>query len=164
MRIVEIAAAGMLAAGLATAAHAAPAAVNVTIGPELHAKAEKTLGLREVNELASDLQRAVTRQLTRTGAYDGARIDLVLVDAKPSRPTFKQLSDKPGLSFQSISLGGAEFTGRVVTADGHEIPVAYRYYEDDLRNSYANTTWSDAQVSIDRFAHSLARGRALASR
>ena len=168
MRIVEIVAAAALAAGLAiglgSGAQAAPAAVNVTIGPELQAQAEKTLGVRDVNELAADLKKAVTRELAKSGAYEDARIDLVLVDAKRSRPTFKELSDRPGLSYQSISLGGAEISGRVVTADGHETPVSYRYYETDLRNSYAATTWSDAYVTIDRFAHDLRRGRLMARR
>jgi hypothetical protein len=141
-----------------------PAVVDVSIGPQLQAKAERTYGVRDVRELADQLRKNVERELAKTGAYDGARIDLVLADAIPNHPTFKQLSDTPGLSSLSFSLGGAEIDGRVIAADGHETPLHHRYYETDIRHSYAQGIWSDAESSIDQFAHRLARGKALASR
>src|SRR4051812_21711693 len=47
MRIIALSAAALVA-GLATAAQAAPAVVDVAIGPQLQAKAEKTYGERDV--------------------------------------------------------------------------------------------------------------------
>ncbi|HEV2531622.1 hypothetical protein [Phenylobacterium sp.] len=164
MRTIVLAAAAAAVLGLASAAQAAPAVVDVAIGPQLQAKAEKTYGVRDVRDLANDLRSDVEHALARTGAYDGARIELVLIDAVPNRPTFKQLGDKPGLSYESFGLGGARIEGRIVTADGHETPVAYRDYETDIRYARMSSTWYDAQTGFDRFAHQLARGKALASR
>jgi hypothetical protein len=162
MRTLAVAAAALLLSG--TAALAAPASVTVTVGPKLQAKADKTYGAREVDQLATDLRRSVERQLARTGAYDGARVDLVLVDAVPNRPTFKQMSDTPGLSLRSFGVGGAKIEGRTVAADGKETPLNYSYYQPDIREAHGASTWSDAQWTIDRFAYRLGKGEAVASR
>lgn len=148
----------------ATAAAAAPASVTVTIGPELQAKAAKTYGERDVDRLAAELQKAVARELAKTGAYDGARIQLELTDAMPNRPTMKQMGDKAGLSFQSLSVGGADINGQAVLPDGSLKPISYRWYETDIRNARGTSTWHDAEWTIDRFAHRLAREKEVASR
>jgi hypothetical protein len=148
----------------ATGALAAPASVSVTVGPELQLKGEKTLGMRDVNDLAKSLQTDVEKRLARTGAYDGARIDLILVDAQPNRPTFKQLSDTPGLSMRSFGIGGAKIEGRVVAADGAVTPLRYDYYAPDIRWAHGETTWSDAEQTFEQFAAKLGRGEKVASR
>jgi hypothetical protein len=160
MRTLAIAAAVLL--GSATAAFAAPASVSVTIGPELQTKAEKTLGVRDVNELAARLRTTVERRLAKTGPYDGARIELVLADVQPNRPTFKQLGDKPGLSYQSFGIGGAKIEGRAIAPNGAVTPIGYTYYESDIRWARRSGTWADAEWTFDRFAYDLARGHALA--
>jgi hypothetical protein len=163
MRTLVLAAAALLtsaAAAVSTTAWATPASVNVSIGPELQAKAAKTLGERDVNELAKTLQTSVEKRLAKTGAYDGARIELVLTDATPNRPTFKQLSDKPGLSLQSFGVGGASIQGQAVSQDGKVTPLRYSWMETDIRWEHAATTWSDAENTIARFAHELGRGEA----
>jgi hypothetical protein len=162
MRLLALAAAALLASG--SAALAAPASVTVSVGPELQAKAQKTYGMQEVQRLADHLRADVERSLTRSGAYDGARVELVLVDAVPNRPTFKQLGDKPGLSFESFGVGGAAIEGRVVRSDGVDAPLAYKWYETDIRWAPVSSTWADAEWTIDRFAYRLARGEALARR
>jgi hypothetical protein len=163
MRILAIAtAAAVLTTG--TAALAAPAQVQVAIGPQLQAKAEKTYGVRDVHDLADELQRSVERRLAETNTYDGATIELTLVDAVPNRPTFKQMGDVPGLSYQSFGVGGAKIEGRIVSPDGHITPVAYRYYESDIRYARNLGTWSDADWTFDQFAAKLAKGDAYASR
>jgi hypothetical protein len=167
MRTLAIATAILMAAPLvtgATAALAAPAAVSVTVGPKLQDKAVKDLGVREVNDLAARLQTTVARRLAKTGAYDGARIELVLADAKPNHPTFKQMGDRPGLDYQSFGVGGAEIEGRAIAANGTVTPLAYKYYESDIRWAYIGGTWADADGTFQRFAYDLGRGQALASR
>jgi hypothetical protein len=163
MRIIALTAAALLA-GAPTQASAAPASVHVTIGADLQKQAEKTYGVRDINDLARDLERNVTRALTKSGAYDGARIELTLVDAKPNRPTFKQMGDKPGLSFQSHGIGGARIEGKAIAPDGTVTPLKYSWYESDIRQTYAYSTWHDAQDTFGRFAYRLARGDQLASR
>jgi hypothetical protein len=168
MRTLAFAAAVSLAATSAALAAPLPpvASVHVAVSPELRAKAEKTYGVRDIERLAAELQSDVERALSRTGALGGSggRLELVLVDAKPNRPTFKQMGDKPGLSYQSISLGGATIEGRAIGADGSVTPVAYRWYEHDIRDAYYGGTWSDAQWTIQRFANRLGRGQLLATR
>ena len=103
MRTIAIATLAASGALLASApALAAPAQVNVTVGPELQEKADKSLGQREVRDLARDLQASIEKRLAKSGAFDGQRIELVLADARPNRPTFKQMGDRPGLSYQSF--------------------------------------------------------------
>ncbi|MGA0607165.1 hypothetical protein ACO2Q0_14320 [Phenylobacterium sp. VNQ135] len=155
MRLPALAAAALLAS--ASTALAAPAAVSVTIGPELQEKAEKTYGVRDVQRLADSLRGEVERSLAKSGAHQDARIELVLTDAKPNRPTFKQLGDTPGLSMESFGVGGAAIEGRLVAADGKVTPLKYRWYESDIRQAYGDWVWSDAELSFDRFASRLAR-------
>jgi hypothetical protein len=162
MRITALAAAALLSS--AGAAFAAPASVNVTVGPELQKKAVEKYGVRDVDRLATELRENVARELARTGAYDGSRIELVLVDAQPNRPTFKQMSDKPGLSFESFGIGGARIEGKAIAPGGAVTPVKYSYYETDIRQSRGHSTWSDAQWTINRFAYRLANGKSVASR
>lgn len=162
MRPVLIAAA--LFATAATAAQAAPASITVRVSPELQDKAVRTLGVRDVDQLAGDLRKAVERRLSRTGAFDGQRIVLELADAQPNHPTFKQMADKPGLSYESFSVGGARIEGHAIAPDGHVTPLSYSYYEPDIRYARLGGTWADAQWAIDRFAYRLARGPVMASR
>ena len=154
MRIRNYVAVMLLAAApfaIGSGAMAAPASVSVSIGPALQAKAQKTYGEREIARLADELRTDAERALSRSNAHADARIELVLTDAVPNRPTFKQLGDKPGLSFESFGVGGAAFTGRIIAADGTETPLAYKWYESDIRQAYGNSTWRDAEWAIDRF-------------
>lgn len=149
---------------IATPALAAPAAVSVTVGPELQKKFDKTYGVREAQLLTADLQKSVETALSTSPAHDGARIELVLTDVKPNRPTFKQLGDTPGLSMESFGVGGAAIEGRIVSADGRESPVKYSWYETDIRQAYGNWIWHDAEWTFDRFARRLAKGQEVARR
>lgn len=162
MRVLCFSAAALLAS--VTMAAAAPAAVNVTVGPELQKTFDKTYGVREATRLTASLQKSVERSLADSAAYDGARIELVLTDVKPNRPTFKQLTDTPGLSMESFGIGGASVEGKIVAADGSVTPVAYRWYESDLRQAYGSWVWSDAEWTFDRFARKLGRGEVMARR
>jgi hypothetical protein len=160
-RLALITAAFALAA---SAAVAAPAAVTVTVGPELQRKATKDYGLRDIERLTAELQKDVSKSLADSGRYADARVELTLVDAKPNRPTFKQMGDTPGLSMLSHGIGGAQIEGRIVAVDGAVTPISYSWYETDIRESWGVTTWHDAQWTFERFAKRIARGDRLAAR
>ena len=162
MRVFAIASLAAVTAAIFAGPAAAAAEVQVTIGPELQRKAERTYGVRDVQRLADQLRRDVSRELARTGAYDGARVELTLVDAVPNRPTFKQMGDRPGLSFESFGVGGARIEGRAVAADGTATPLSYRWYETDIRQAWPCATWSDAEWTFQRFAYRLGRGPVMA--
>lgn len=162
MRLLALTAAALLVS--ATTALAAPATVSVTVAPELQKKFEKTYGPREARLLTGDLQASVEKALARTGAHEGARIELSLMDVKPNRPTFKQLGDTPGLSLQSFGVGGAAIAGKVVAADGTETPIRYHWYETDIEQAQAHWVWTDAEFAFDRLARRLAKGEEVAIR
>lgn len=138
--------------------------VDVTLSPELRKKATEEYGLKEVDRLARELRKDVEQQLQRTGVLAGGRVELILVDARPNRPTMKQLGDKPGLSYQSFGIGGAEIEGRAIAVDGSVTPIKYRWYETDIRDSWYQHTWADAEHAFDRFARRLGSGKAYAQR
>ena len=142
----------------------ATTSVEVKLSPELQKKAADDYGVRDVQRLADDLKKNVERELDGTGVLAGGRVGLTLVDARPNRPTFKQLGDRPGLSFESFGTGGAAIEGQAISVDGHVTPVRYRWYESDIRQAKLTTTWSDAGRAIDRFAFQLGRGEVYARR
>jgi hypothetical protein len=145
--------------GAAVAAQAEPAQVTVALGPDVQ-KAAPKLGEREVDEQSARLAALVRRALEGRGALDGARIDLVLADLKPNRPTFQQISDRPGLDgIRSRSIGGAAIEGQVTTADGQVHPVRYDWYSTSIAEVSGHATWTDADRAFSRFAANLAAGR-----
>lgn len=154
--------------GLAGSALAEPlstvSSVQVTVGPELARKAAKDYGVRDVDRLAAELQADVERQLQRTGVLAGGRVELVLTDARPNRPTFKQLGDRPGLSYQSFGVGGLAIEGKAISIEGDVTPIRYSWYETDIRDARYAGTWADAEHAIDRFAFQLGRGKVYARR
>lgn len=169
MRLTTFLATTLSAAALAATAQTAPlvpaADISVAIGPDLQAKADQ-YGQRDLDYLAAELRESVQKAVERVGglAAGGATIDLVLEDAVPNRPTFRQMALKPGLSYESFGIGGATISGVLTTADGRQIPLGYRWYENDIRWSRSAGTWTDAENTFDRFARRLARGEAVAER
>ncbi len=143
----------------AAPAMAEPALISVALGPDLQEKADE-LGPREVQEQADRLAELVGRALARDGDLDGARIELVLTDLKPNRPTFQQLSDRPGLDgHRSRSIGGATIEGQITTADGRTLPVRYDWYSSSLADVWGVNRWSDADRAYRRLAVNLTDGR-----
>ena len=158
----------LLAAGSPAAAdrpqtQAAPA-VSVTLSEPLREKAMSTYGLDELERLASELEGEVARELARTGVMIGGRVELVLEDAKPNRPTPKEMADRPGLSFRSFSVGGARITGRTVSFDGKVTPIRYDWYATDITEARHGAVWADAERTFDSFARRLSRGQLYALR
>lgn len=159
----------VIGAAAAFSVQAAPlgdvASVNIIIGPDLQKKA-KDYGVREFDTLTSELLQSVERELSKSNSMSkaGGRLDLVIEDARPNRPTMRQMANTPGLSFESRGTGGATISGTFTTADGERIPVSYSWFESDFRNTIGSGTWTDAETSFDRFARRLAAGEAVAER
>ncbi|WP_165187251.1 hypothetical protein [Caulobacter soli] len=154
MRIALVSA--LLLLGAVSPALAAPAVseVKVSIGAKL---AEKTdvLDQREFDILTSELQHAVERRLPpRPG---GGVLNLVIEDAKPNRPTPRQLAKTPGLSIQSFGVGGARISGDYLDPAGQRTPIAYSWWETDIRWAPYGSTWHDAETAFDRLADRLVR-------
>jgi hypothetical protein len=135
------------------------AEVRVTVGVDLERKASE-YGARDVEQLRHDLQADVEQALRRKGRLtaDGVRLELVITDAMPNRPTYEQSARRPDLSLRSIGLGGATIEGRETGPDGQTRSLRFRWYEDDLRNETGAATWSDAEQAFDLFARKYADG------
>ena len=149
----------LLAAGPAVAQPAGIGDVRVTIGPELQEMAED-YGERDLQRLAADLEADVEKALVARGRLGGdGRLELVLTDARPSRPTFEQLARRPGLNMRSVSNGGAAIEGEEVGPDGQRRAVKFSWYETDIRWARGKTVWTDAEHAFDRFARQYAEGK-----
>lgn len=151
MKLVPITA---LALMLAPAAFAAE--INVTMSEDFQTKLQDDYGTREGDYLAQEVRDDLTRELTRLGV-DPARIEVTILDAKPSKPTMKQLADKPGLDYgDSISLGGMKLSAVAYDTDGKETNTfEYGWFEHDIRMT-GLTTWYDANKASNRFARNFA--------
>ena len=146
----------LLLLGAAQPALAAPAVseVKVSIGPALTQKVDE-IGTREFDILTAELRRSIERKMPpRPG---GGTLNLVIDDAKPNRPTPQQMSNTPGLSLDSFGVGGARISGEYVDAAGKITPIAYSWYETDIRWARYGSTWHDAESAFDRLAVRLAK-------
>jgi hypothetical protein len=147
-------------AGLALAA-AAPAASALTVEAKISAAFQEKLkddyGVREADVLTRSLASKIESQFARQGVK-AERVVVTIEDAKPNRPTFQQVSDRPGLDgMRSISIGGAHVIGVAYDGSGNEIGrLDYDWYETDISNVITATTWSDARWTFDRFARRFA--------
>ncbi len=126
--------------------------INVAYGEKAEKAFSKTYGERERSVIVDTIKRNLTREV----GDQAARIDVVINDVVANRPTFKQLGDRPGLSFQSFGIGGADISGKAYDAAGNLLgQVTYDWYGDIY---WANTswTWSDADRAIYGFSRRLA--------
>ena len=104
-------------------------------------------------------ERLIQNVQTRLEPEDLAKIDsikILILDAKPNRPTFQQLSHTSGLSYQSFSLGGMALEVEVILI-GQDAPVnlEYHWYGNDIRWAQSASTWSDARKAARRFVKKL---------
>ncbi|MBP7651480.1 MAG: hypothetical protein KA085_18875 [Phenylobacterium sp.] len=165
MRLLLVCSLASLAAGATIAAPLSTVGrVEVTISPELQKKAAADLGVKDVERLAVELRRDVTRELERTGVLAGGRMELVLTDVRPNRPTFRQLGNQLSLSYESFGVGGATIDGQAISVTGEVTPIHFRWYESDIREAWTKSTWSDANHAFDRFAYRYGRGKSYAAR
>ncbi|MBU1325199.1 MAG: hypothetical protein KJ676_08140 [Alphaproteobacteria bacterium] len=151
-----------LVAAAAVAGVAQAQTVNVEIGGELRREA-LDLGPRDVRRQADRLAEVVHAALVRQGGFEGATVNLVLLDVRPNRPTFQQLADSPGLDgHRSVSTGGAEITGEIVLADGTVRPLPrWDWYSHSISEVMGFGTWQDAERAYSRYATALISGRLL---
>ena len=161
MRRILVVAAAFSVLGFTGAASAQPRQgvdVNVSIGPNLQKNAHD-YGSRELTDISNDLKEAVQSAVAHSRAAPPVRVDLVIEDAVPNRPTFDQLGRTVGLSFRSVGLGGARVSGMATYADGSQRPIREQFYETDLTQERGATTWYDADRAFDRVAYDLGRGK-----
>jgi hypothetical protein len=161
MRAALVSAALLLAIASPALASPAVSEVRVSIGTTLAEKIDD-IGGRDLDILAAELRRSVERRIPP--GPGGGTLNLVIEDAKPNRPTPQQLSNTPGLSLQSFGVGGARIGGDYVDASGRRTPIAYDWYETDIRWAPYGSTWHDAERAFDRLADRLAKDQFIEQR
>lgn len=152
MKRILLAGAALLLTPLAQAAD-----VNITFSDEFKEALAEDYGVREGDYLVKLLTEDLEREFRDAGASIST-INVTIEKAKPNRPTMKQMGDKPGLSFESFSIGGAELTGEVIGANGETLAnLNYDWFERDIRWAQHAATWSDANRTFGRFATRLSK-------
>ena len=160
---------------------AGPIALDVTLGEDLVYLADNPgrpngsisrlrdgfgtggfLGEKDLEELRADVEEELVQRFTKRGIAidpDAATVLRVrVVDAQPNRPTFKQLSVEPSLSFRSFGRGGASLEGELIQAGGQELGnFTYGYYTHFIEEAQFRGTWTDANRAIDLFAKKVAK-------
>ena len=139
---------------LALTSQAEAATITGTYSEDFAEKLENDYGDREGPILTDEIIEDIERALSRAGV-DAERIEVVIEDARPNRPTRAQASARPGLDqFRSFGTGGMELTGKVYHLDGETASdVELRYYQTDITQSQHVSTWWDANRASSRFAN-----------
>ena len=117
-------------------------------------------GSKDIEELRLYVQEKMRTSLQKYSILVDSDADFILVvtllDARPNRPTFLQLSKEPGLAFSSTSLGGASFDA-VLMHENKKGRFSYGWYESDIRRVQGHSTWFDAHFASKRFARKTAK-------
>jgi hypothetical protein len=151
-----------MALGASAAAAAEVKIAPVTYSADFQKAMDETYGAREGEVLTRYIEKKVRKSLATAGAASDPGVILVeitLEDAKPNRPTMREMQNKPGLSMQSIAIGGAQLSAKLTTRTGVQT-ITYGWFESDITQVIAANTWSDAQRAIRRFADEVAEAYA----
>ena len=114
-------------------------------------------GMKDLDMLREDLADEMNTDLSKAGysvSENGAyTLRVTIDDARPNRPTFKQLSMQANLSYNSVGRGGARMTSELIDASGNVVGTSkYGWYEDALDQFSGLSTWGDAKRSFSRYA------------
>ncbi|WP_339747959.1 hypothetical protein [uncultured Maricaulis sp.] len=146
-----------LTAGAALAAEPVTIA-PIQIGAELADKADD-IGEREFDRLRQILRGDLERELAGHLGENGSTLYVTILDATPNRPTLEQLSATPGLSMESISIGGASIEAELVSASGEKLQnFSYSWQSYNIVNVVGSGTWTDARRAFNRFAGDVGNG------
>lgn len=137
---------------------AAATEVAVTYSEDFAEDLVDDYGEREGETLTEEIIEDLERAFTKAG-ISPAKVDITIVDAKPNRPTFEQLTARPGLdAIRSVSLGGMKLNGTVYDEAGNIVASQeYGWFENDIRDVVGSGTWTDANRASRRFATKLAK-------
>lgn len=119
-------------------------------------------GEKDLNQLKDKLADRLADRFDKSGIVinEDAALTLVVTieDARPNRPTFRQLSKDPSLSYESFGLGGAELKSELIDTNGNSLGTAeYRWYETNIRDAKYGGTWSDANRAFRSFSKKMAK-------
>lgn len=122
-------------------------------------------GEKDLNRLVERLEKKLVKRLEKEGVTVDENssnvLRIQLSEVRNNRPTFEQLSHRTNLSYNSFGSGGASFEGKLITENGEVVgDISYAYYQSLGCNVGQNSTWSDTNRAIDRFARHTAKSLA----
>lgn len=160
-------AAAIVFAGAAFASSAPVMTPIPVLSEDLQQQLADSYGEGEGAYLQRETARYVQAALARRGAMaaaggDGAvTVEITIVRAAPNRPTMTQLRETPGLSMQSLSIGGAEFIAVIRDATGAESArVTHEHFSRDIEDAVGRDVWGDARIAMRGFARKVAEAYA----
>lgn len=160
---LSMAAATALSFGAGAALAAEPVSIApITIGQELADKADD-IGEREFARLSEILRGDLERELAGHLGENGDVLHVTILDADPNHPTMQQMANRPGLSMESFSVGGASLEGELVSATGETLETySYAWRSYSINDVVGYSTWTDARRAFNRFASDV--GESIAAR
>ncbi|HTP38789.1 MAG TPA: hypothetical protein VMI92_04380 [Steroidobacteraceae bacterium] len=151
-------------AGDAQAAIPALSLMPFQVSPSLQKKLSDDYGEAELATLQDQLERSLQSAWGKSPpgacANGAVSVDTTLIDAAPNHPTRQQLMRQPSLDYlRSVSVGGAEMSGVLRSADGHVVAtIPVRHFAMDIREArLSGDTWGDARQALDMYARALVR-------
>ncbi len=147
-------------AGVAAAAGGTwPSEPDITLAPAYEAALRTTYGEPEGPVLRQIVSERVSAALRGRDCGGAARLEITLLDARPTHPTDKQIDDNASIDrLRTHYLGGASFTARFLSTDSNELKsVRYDWYaENDHQGSRAAEPWGDVRLASEGFGAELA--------
>jgi hypothetical protein len=132
----------------------------------MQAAIDGTYGGSEEAVLEQTIRERVGAALRGTGCDGLARVEITLLDARPTHPTDRQIADNAALDrLRTRLLGGAAFSARLLDPAGRELKaLRYDWYaQDDRHGSRAADPWGDMRLASEGLGSQLAHEcRALA--
>ena len=133
---------------------------TVLFAPQMQAALDRTYGESEAPVLQKTISERVALALGGTGCAGVAEVEVTLLDARPTHPTDRQISDNPALDrLRTRFLGGATFSVRLLDGSGRELKtLRYDWYPQDLRHgSRAADPWGDVRLASEGLGSEVAR-------
>lgn len=113
-------------------------------------------GVRELDILRNDMTKEMSTDLSNAGYVIGSAgaytLRVTIEDARPNRPTMRQLSKQPSLSYRSIARGGAQMTAELLDVNGNVVGTSQYGWYDSFLDDYPKGTWSEAERAFSRYA------------
>lgn len=133
--------------------HALAQDITISFSDDALEEFSETYGEREMEVLTTSLNKRLKKVLDKEN-LNISKIDLIIEDAAPNRPTREQVSQRPGLDqFRSVSLGGAKITGTAYAENGEILATStIKRYAHSIHDAKYQSTWGDAKRAFSVFS------------
>jgi len=131
----------------------------VGVAPAYETALRTTYGEPEDPVLRRIVGERVSVALHARDCGGASRLEITLLDARPTHPTDKQIDDNAAIDrLRTHYLGGASFVARLLTADGNELKsLRYDWYaQNDHLGSKAAEPWGDVRLASEGLGAELA--------